>query len=349
MSDETYRPQRKPIQPSDLNEGGLNVKGNIPPQFAEAMNKKSDGQADTGQAEQNTSPKQASQKAMVRNAAIAPGAAQDPRVQEMLAHLQESSSIYEEIKLPSLGRFYDGSNGPQNGVIHVRPMTGEEEQILATPRFVRKGQAINMIFNRCVQECSQGQFDAEDLLTQDRTYLLIYLRGVSYTTEYDVEVTCPFTQSKFAYTIDLNELFVDYCPNDFDEESLVGKLSKSGYSYSYRLANGRDEKAVQQYREQKNKNFDTTNQSDDTILYRTATLLKDINGVDNFTDLRTILKYLPVSDLSELRTVVNEPPFGVETKISIQSPFTMEEFEIELPLEANFFFPRGKKISTPAK
>ncbi|WP_447516277.1 hypothetical protein, partial [Clostridioides difficile] len=63
-------------------------------------------------------------------------------------------------------------------------MTGEEEQILATPRFVRKGQAINMIFQRCLKE----QFRPEQFLTIDRTYILIYLRGISYSPNYDVEV-----------------------------------------------------------------------------------------------------------------------------------------------------------------
>ena len=89
-----------------------------------------------------------------------------------------STSQYEEILLPSKGKFYDGTNGPSDGIISLRPMTGEEEQILATPRFVRKGQAINMIFQKCIKE----NFKVENFLTVDRTYMLLYLRGISYST-----------------------------------------------------------------------------------------------------------------------------------------------------------------------
>jgi hypothetical protein len=41
--------------------------------------------------------------------------------------------------------------------------------------------------------------------------------------------------------------------------------------------------------------------------------------------------------------LVTDPPFGVDTKVTIISPVSSEEFEIELPLEANFFFPRNRK------
>src|SRR5690606_17492699 len=74
---------------------------------------------------------------------------------------------WEEFEFPSKGRFY--TDIPP--VVHIRPMTGEEEQILATPRFVKKGKAIDMIFDRCIRE----KINTEDLLSVDRTHLLIYL------------------------------------------------------------------------------------------------------------------------------------------------------------------------------
>ena len=133
------------------------------------------------------------------------------QLKELLEGLKGSTTLYEEIELPSKGRFYDGTNGPTNGVVAIRPMTGEEEQILATPRFVRKGQAINMIFSKCMKD----DHSPGNPLTVDRTYLLIYLRGISYSPQYDVEVKCPECEKKFATTIDLNTLYVEPCPEDF--------------------------------------------------------------------------------------------------------------------------------------
>jgi hypothetical protein len=352
MADETYRPQRKSIDMKEINnpqenqaalnemaafrakveaetENGvkpeisiksndaMKISGHVPPQLKQAL-------------AQRKNPKSESQPEM--------RVVGSEHLEELIKGIQ-GSAIYETVKLPSNGIFYDGEDGPTDGIIHLRPMTGEEEQILATPRFVKKGQAINMIFNRCMKE----NYDSQNFLTQDRTYLLIYLRGISYSPNYDVEIRDPETDQMFATVIDLNSLFVDYCPADFSQDNLVDKLPTTGYKFSYRLARGSDEQSVQGYRERRVKNFDTVAQADDTLLYRTAMLLNDIEGLTDKTEIQTLLKKLPINDVAYLRTVINEPPFGVETKVSVTSPYSLQEFEIELPLEANFFFPRARR------
>jgi len=369
MSDETFRPQKRSIDPSEVQppmqetppqeapipqptaaenqaaldqmaqmrerakdmstdgnvdirsqEGGVQIQGNVPPQFKQALAK------NRGEEFTDAPPMRVTGS---------------DKLEELLRGV-ESSSLYEPIKLPSLGVFYDGTDGPADGILHMRPMTGEEEQILATPRFVKKGQAINMIFNRCTQE----NFKTEQFLTQDRTYMLIYLRGISYTPEYDVEVRDPETDQQFATVIDLNSLYVDYCPTEFTRDNLQDKLPTTNYKFNYRLARGDDEQTVQNYRERRVKNFDTAGQADDTLLYRTALLIEDIEGLTDKNEIQTLLRKLPINDVAYLRTVVNEPPFGVDTKVQVSSPYTMQEFEVELPLEANFFFPRAKRKET---
>jgi hypothetical protein len=265
------------------------------------------------------------------------------RLEELIAGISSKGNmIYEKIELPSRGKFYNGDDGPRDGVIHLRPMTGEEEEILATPRFVKKGQAINMIFNRCMQE----NYYSSNFLTQDRTYILIYLRGISYTPEYDVEVKDPDSDQTFATTIDLSSLYVNYCKDDFSLDNLQDVLPVTGYKFRYRLAIGKDEQSVQEYRERRAKNFDLSAQADDTLLYRTAFLIEEIEGLSNKIEIQTLLKKLPINDVAYLRTVVNDPPFGVDTKVSINNPYTLNDFEIELPLESNFFFPRARKKTT---
>ena len=61
-----------------------------------------------------------------------------------------------------------------------------------------------------------------------------------------------------------------------------------------------------------------------------------------------IIKKLPVMDLNHLRNCVNEPPFGVDTRLDVNCPNCSAEFEAELPLEASFFFPKRKKGETQA-
>jgi len=264
------------------------------------------------------------------------------KLEELLAELGPIANTYGEVQLPSLGKFYNGEDGPTDGIIHIRPMTGEEEQILATPVFVKRGQAINMIFNRCMKE----KYNSENFLSADRTFLLIWLRGISYGPEYDVEVICPFTDKKFTHTIDLN-LEIETCPDNFNYESLTGVLPTTNYNFRYKLSTGADEQRIQDYRDKKSK-FDTAGQSDDTLLYRTAMLVEDIEGLTDKHEIQILMKKLPISDVSYLRNLTSEPPFGPDTKITITSPFNMEDFEIDLPLEANFFFPRQRKTLAQA-
>jgi hypothetical protein len=268
-----------------------------------------------------------------------PKIALSPELEAALQRVAEKTTIYEEISLPSRGVFYNGEDGPANGVIHIRPMTGAEEQILATQRFVRKGNAVNMIFQRCMQE----KFDTQDFLTPDRTYLLIYLRGISYTPQYDAEIRCAECSYKFSTTLDLNELYVDYCPKDFDKESLAGALPESGLKYNYRLSRGSDEQKLTEHRERKDRQLVSGNNTDDTLTYRTVQLLEDVAGVTDKDELMQLVQRLHINDVAHLRNILNEPPFGVDTKVHVFCPSCNADFDVDMPIEANFFFPRSKK------
>lgn len=328
-SDDVEVPSSHPLnQGSGMPPAGVQFSGNIPPELMARINKSQSPQA----AAPDVAPRMPAQQ-FTQN----PVMGTSSEVNKILETLRSQNSIFEEIELPSLGKFYDGSDGPVDGKLHIRPMTGEEEQILATPRFVRKGQAINMIFSRCIKE----NFKPENLLSADRTFLLIYLRGISYGSEYEVEVKDPDSDRKFTTVIDLDTLPKDVCPPDYNPP-LEDVLPKSGLPFTYRLSRGKDETELQEYRERRLRQFGDS-ATDDTLIFRSAQLVESIANITGKMEIQQILKNLPIQDLSYLRGVVNDPPFGVDTKVVLLSPMSSEEFEVDLPLEANFFFPRRKK------
>lgn len=335
--------------------GNFNIKGmeNAPPEFMQALKAAQGGPQQ--KVERETSGREPKRGfGQMSGGGEGPGSESAPpkkrdaissssgHLKELLEGLKGSTTIYEEIELPSKGRFYDDTDGPANGVVSIRPMTGEEEQILATPRFVRKGQAINMIFQRCMKE----QFRPEQLLTIDRTYMLIYLRGISYSPNYDVEVKCPECEKKFGTTINLNSLYVEPCPQTFGPQ-LQDVAPTSNLPFSYRLSTGRDEQEITDYRDRRIKAFGDAS-ADDTLIYRTSMLLDNIDGLTNKGELQVLLRNLPIGDVSYIRNCINEPPFGVDTNVEIVCPSCLQDFEVDLPLEANFFFPRRKKTRTQA-
>lgn len=253
---------------------------------------------------------------------------------ETLLSRLDSIITWEKISLPSKGKFY--TNIPSE--LHVKPMTGYEEQIMTSQRFVKKGEAIDKIFEKCIKE----PINPKELLVEDRTYILIFLRGISHTPEYDVEIKCPNCDFRFNEMIHLNSLELEICDDTFGPENLQGTLPTSKFSYSYRFPTGADDVAVTNYREKRLKEF-SKDQEDDSWFFRTATLLHNIDGVTNKQELMFLLKKLPVSDVAHLRNEINDPPFGVNTLIPSVCVKCNEEFEAELPYDSNFFFPRKKK------
>ncbi len=378
MADETtYRPEKRPIQPSEIEAsisvdseevsetqanlddmsamrakladeagrepaafdptepGAFAISGapqNIPDGFAKAMENKKKGEAVREARQEGKQMKRPQTNPMgIRVTG-------SDRLEELIAGIQSTSVSFEEILLPSKGRFYNGENGPVNGVLHIRPMTGEEEQILATSRYVRSGQAIDMIFKNCISE----NYDTHNLLSQDRTYILIYLRGISYSVEYDVELRCPMCERNFDTTLDLDALEIDYCPDDLNTD-LTDVLPTTKYKFSYRLRVGADEKKVQDYKDRRRRGFDLANAPDDTLLLRSAFLINDIEGLTDTFEILELMKKLPINDVAYLRNTVNDPPFGVNTNTDVMCDTCFHEFEVDLPLEVNFFFPQTKK------
>lgn len=360
MADEVFRPRKSPAIQQDNQMGQqenfhqpapqsdvtpFQIRGNVPPEFQAALN---------SAAPPSPPPQAPPQMAQESRQGLAAGGEGSPfhpsrggftgssHLQEILDNLKSQSSVYEEVQLPSKGRFYDGQNGPTNGILSIRPMTGEEEQILATPRLVKKGQAMNMIFQRCIKE----KIRPDELLSIDRTFLLIYLRGISYSSSYEVEIKCPSCDTKFNTDIDLNSLTLNTCPEGFGPQ-LNDVLPTSKLPFSYRFASGRDENDIQDHRERRIKSFGDS-ATDDTLTYRTAVLLEQIDGITDKNELQVLIKNLPINDVSYIRNCINEPPFGVDTDVDLVCPSCLEEFNLDLPMESNFFFPRRRRTKTQA-
>lgn len=367
MPDDVFRPQRRKISPEELEgdpvapqeevndplatirqvqqaaaqevghetsgplaeELPFHMSGNVPPEFRQMLRQRG---PESPQRPQQKRKQRATPDAQVR-------VQSSDALENLLRKLSEKYN-WEEFEFLSGGRFYGDKIPP---VIHIRPMTGEEEQVLATPRLVRRGKAIDMIFQRCIQE----PIPTEKLLSIDRTHLLIYLRGISYTPEYDVEIRCPACPAKFSTVINLNDLELNDCPSDFGEESLTGVLPSSGFRYKYRLSTGEDELDISSYRERRIAMFGDQSE-DDTMLYRTAMLLQSVEGVTDKKELTVLMKRLPINDVAFLRNEINEPPFGVDTQVPMICPACNEEFKVDLPFDANFFFPRKKEEKAQA-
>ena len=108
-------------------------------------------------------------------------------------------TVYETIKLPSNGLFY------QNGLnkVNVEYMTSKDEDLLTTPSLVENGTVLDILLKRKIK--SQGVV-VEDLLEGDRNAIILFLRTSSYGSNYSVQAADPRTGIAFKTSVDLLKL-----------------------------------------------------------------------------------------------------------------------------------------------
>jgi hypothetical protein len=357
MNDEIYRPQKAQVRPQDndlqkTSQMQQQIKEDMenyhPQQTNQPVNQRTNSEVNPAMNPAITGPVPEQYKKyfgsiseeLVQTPKINVKAQGSDKFEQLMNGLK--TQLYEEINLPSKGKFYDGLDGPTNGILSVRRMTGKEEEILATQRLVKKNLALDMIFDKCIKE----NYKSENLLVADRVYLLIYLRGISISENYDVEVTCPKCDKTFETSINLGELSVDYCPDDFNSASLRGILPQSGYSFSYRLPTAVQDKEVQKRLDFVGGFAKDANAPDDLVHYRTALAVTDIEGLTDKEELKLLIENLSIGDSNYLRNVINNPPFGVNTKTMLDCNFCKSDFLMELPFGISFFFPKGQKKTT---
>lgn len=105
---------------------------------------------------------------------------------------------YEKVELPSCGILYQ--NIPPE--LHIRPMTGVEQDILTTERLVKQGKAVDMVLKNCIKE----DINLDELLVGDYAFLLFKLREITYGDEIGLSVRCPKCGADNEITVMISEL-----------------------------------------------------------------------------------------------------------------------------------------------
>lgn len=109
---------------------------------------------------------------------------------------------WEEVPLPSGGIYYEGW---QNGTVRVRAMNQSVEKGFSNKRLLQSGGAMDMMFDVCVE--LPTPMDHKELLVGDRTFLLYYIRGLTFGNLYKFVSKCPKCNAEGAHTYDMNELY----------------------------------------------------------------------------------------------------------------------------------------------
>jgi len=242
-----------------------------------------------------------------------------------------SEFIFENVTLPSKGMLYDKS-WTNEGKIALRPMTIKEEKILSTVRLVKSGKALDMIFRACVQK---PEINMAELLSGDRSFLLFYLRCISYGAAYEYKINCPACSVQFENIFNLNEIPTRYLADDFQEPvEFILPISKK--RVAYRLMRGADELAILQEQERALSNFGA-DQIDNTMSYKLCRAVELIEGITDKKEIEKFINSMMAGDAAALRQDMNKNDCGVDIEVRHICPKCTNEFAADLPLTVDFF------------
>lgn len=244
---------------------------------------------------------------------------------------KQSNVDYEStVTLPTKGRLY---NGVIPSEISLRGMTTRDEKILYA---AQGGNVFTKILKSCITE--PKNIDLSKLIAADELFLVMQLRMITYGPEYKVDVDCPYCGKKETYTVMLNELDVNYLPDDF-EEPLIVKLPRTGHELSLRVLRNEDSEFIDRFAKKFAKQF---NQNVREVEYvcRLAKFISAINGKSvDFETAKDYVEGLPARDTAVIRSAFNKISVGVDTSITVECKNCGEEFTFSMPLTSEFFRP----------
>jgi hypothetical protein len=243
---------------------------------------------------------------------------------------EEYRTPYDVLELPSQGILYKNNKK----TVKVEYLTAMDESILTSPNISSGSKVIDILLKRKVKDLG---FDVEDLLSGDRTALMMFLRVTSFGEEYkqlvfDVDVN-DFVEA----TIDLTQMEqkkLSIKPNELGEFEF--KLPKTNKMVTFTLLTGRDEEII----DQKENEFLKRNSEgvSNKIIFTLEQQVKSIDGERDKIKISNIIKKLPIIDSRSLRKYIEKITPGINLKTTARTDGG-KSLDTFLRFGSNFFYP----------
>jgi len=249
----------------------------------------------------------------------------------------ESRFPTEIINLPSQGWFYPADNPLSSGQLELKMMTAKEEDILTSPNLLKKGIALDRLFEAVVMNKT---INVNDMLVCDRNSAFFALRRLAYGDQYDATFTCPRCGKENTTTIDLSKM--NSRPFEFEkypkgQNAFQFKLLYSGKTVTFKLITKKDEDLIEAELAGMEK------VSKEIRRGITTSLGHIITAIDGNTDQATIRRFvneeLASKDSLALRTHLREFTPDIDSTFHFTCNNCQLERTEETPIGVSFFWP----------
>ncbi len=245
------------------------------------------------------------------------------------------------VDLPSGGNFY-ASNHLLNGKeqIEIRYMTAKEEDILTSQTLIKKGIAVDKMLQNIIVD---KRINIDSVLSCDRSAMIVASRITGYGPEYKFQINCPSCNSKNEINYDLSTSVVNNGKNHEDGEvdyladgTFVVTIPKLNYKVQMKLLSGKDEKFLFELNEnRKRKNLLESAATDQLKMS-----IVSVNGISDQQTLDRFISTLRAMDAKYLRTMYKKVSPSLDMKYDFSCSFCSHSQEVDIPLTAEFFWPK---------
>lgn len=251
-------------------------------------------------------------------------------VQTLTALPDAAKSSQGAFELPT---GYLDAEGTLHTTLHVREMTGDEEDILASKRMQAHAK-VQKILEACVTQVGtvtrEGNSDwskvLRDLTATDRLFAVIKIREVTLGSAYTFKSKCPACSDVHEQAVSLSDFKVTP-PKDPRARTWTGTLPKSGLSYTAKVQTGGDEAKLAKVEESK-----------DLMSLGMMARVVSLGGKQPVT--LGMVKNLSLADRAHLRRDFDAHEADIENKADVECPECGNEYETRIEVgDPNFFFP----------
>lgn len=249
----------------------------------------------------------------------------------------------EFVTLPSKGAYPVGHPLHAQETIEIYYMTAKDEDILSSEALLKKGVAIERFIENVIVNKS---ISAESLYTGDRNAIVIAARSSGYGNAYETQVSCPQCMAKSREVFDLDKPKIKESLESEEDELFKTedgffetRMPASRYRVKFRLLTGKDEMdmIVEKIDKKKTKISGLTK----TV---TSHFRKIIVSIEDHADERLINQFVDTmlaSDSHHLKKCYKLANPNVEIKNNFECESCGHQQELEVPLNADFFWPNS--------
>lgn len=237
---------------------------------------------------------------------------------------------YEVVPLPSEGLFY--ADGLKE--IKIEYLTSRDEDLLTTPSFIEDGSVIDKLLQRKIVD---KNVNAKNLLSGDRSALILFLRTSSYGTNYKVSVPDPRNGNLFDEEVDLLSLKYKEIKEKPDKAGeFVVEIPMRKKIVKIKLLTAGEEEVIFNNSEARKEAYGEEVSEYNTMRLKSS--IVDISGnrersyIDRFVDV------MPALDAYTIRKKILDVSPDVEMVYEFTAPDGIK-FKAPLSMGVDFFFP----------